>query len=157
MQGPPQAEHLTDDGGGVLEVTWTARGPNHAFGIADGGRAVCRVWQRPDLSAEEGAKCAEAMLRHVVTVAQSGVISTILFDLRDAPPVAGPRTQLAMRQMFGLLEEGQKRLAVVTTPGVQQLQIARLVDADAPKFGLTTDSLAVAIEFTQGRRPTLPG
>ena len=125
--------------------TLYAEGGNYRFDL-DGGVAKCRVWRRPDVDGETGAEFAREKVAHFEALAK-GPARAMVFDLRDAPPVTGPKTQEALGQMFAPFERAGRRIAVLVGPNaIQQLQMSRLVDSTAPSQGqvFTTESEAIA-------------
>ncbi|MBX3213128.1 MAG: hypothetical protein KF850_13925 [Labilithrix sp.] len=114
------------------------------YEIDPGGRwAVARVWRRPDLPSADGARDASEMVRHLVALTSK--ISGLLFDLREAPAVAGPRTVDAMTQLLEAYERASVRIAVVVADDpLKALQFRRLVTTFAPTWGRLDVSLAEA-------------
>ena len=69
----------------------------------------------------------------------------MLFDLRDAPFIAGPRTEAALTLMLAGWDQARKRCVIVLSDNpMQQLQMKRLVEKHAPRFGMATPVLADA-------------
>lgn len=63
----------------------------------------------------------------------------MMFDLRAAPFIAGPRTEEALGQMLGAWANAKKRVVIVMSDApMQQLQMKRLMERHNPKFGLAT-------------------
>jgi len=131
-----------DELGKALGVGWTAEGSNYTFGFTASNRAV---WRRPDLSSAEGARCAEEMGLLLRSAASRGDVLGMMFDLREAPFIAGPRTEEALAQMLGAWAQAKKRAAIVISDApMQQLQMKRLIERHNPKFGLATPVFADA-------------
>lgn len=129
----------------ILGVVWSAVGDNYTFGIAPSHRAVCRVWRRPDLSSADGARCAEEMTGLMRAASSRSETMGMLFDLRDAPFIAGPRTEAAVTLMLASWDQLRKRSVIILSDNpMQQLQMKRLVEKHAPRFGLATPTLADA-------------
>jgi hypothetical protein len=106
----------------------------HSFSIAvDGDRGSIRMWSRPDLTAEEGARAAQEM-----ALVFSGLLSrvrTLLFDLRDAPMVGGPSSLESLGEFARACERARIRIAVlVSDAAVQQLQVNRIAKDCAPEM-----------------------
>ncbi|MBK6512712.1 MAG: hypothetical protein IPM79_14865 [Polyangiaceae bacterium] len=129
-----------------------SRGPNFVIEV-DEGLATCRVWQRPDLTSTEGAACAEQISRHAEALASDPNARGFVFDLRQAPPIAGPRTTAAVGQMAKAYEVAGKGFAVITadTP-MMLLQFRRVVREAAPLRGVVTTDEAEAVESVRRAR-----
>ena len=98
----------------------------------DGGVALCRVWSRPDLDFETGARLAAKKVEICRRLA-AGEARALLFDLRDAPKVTGPKTQRALEQIIGAWESAARPIAVVVSPAsLQKLQLTRIAKEVAP-------------------------
>src|SRR5262245_26028571 len=65
----------------------------------DGEIASCRVWSRPDLDSETGARLAAQKVAICRSLAQGPALG-MLFDLREAPRVTGPKTQNSLSQIM---------------------------------------------------------
>ena len=114
--------------------TLYAEGGNYRIEL-DASIATCRVWRRPDVDAETGAAFAKEKVAHFDALAR-GVARALIFDLRDAPPVTGPKTQEAIGLMISTFERVRRRVAIVSGPSAtQRLQLPRIVDAAAPRSG----------------------
>ncbi len=112
-----------------------AAGGNYAIDIDDAGVAELRVWRRPDVDSVTGARFAEEKIAHLRRLA-IGQAKGLVFDLRDAPPVVGPKTEAALGSILEIFEGVRKRITMlVSDNSVQQLQIKRLVTKHAPRFG----------------------
>ena len=133
------------DAATTLGVVWSAVGENYTFGMSPSQRAICRVWRRPDLPSADGARCAEEMTALMRAAAQRSESLGMMFDLRDAPFIAGPRTEAALTLMLAGWDQARKRSVIVLSDNpMQQLQMKRLVEKNAPRFGLATPTLADA-------------
>lgn len=101
-------------------------GENYEIQV-EGRVARCRVWRRPDLSSEDGARCAEEMAAHLRRVARDPGLSAAVWDVSEAPPVVGERTQSAMAEILRAFSTGAAPLALVVGPSAtQRLQLERL-------------------------------
>jgi hypothetical protein len=133
-----------------------AYGGNYLVEI-ENGIARCRVWRRPDVSAAEGASFAEekiAIAQRLVAEPSTSVRGFVL-DLKDAPPVVGPRTEDFLRRMLALWEAERRRVAVVVGDhATQVLQVGRLVRSHAPATGRVTTDLESAVEWASKGRPS---
>ncbi len=115
-------------------VTLYAEGGNYRIEL-DARIATCRVWRRPDVDAETGAAFAKEKVAHFDALAR-GAARALIFDLREAPPVTGPKTQEAIGRMVSAFERARRRVALVSGPSAtQRLQLQRIVDASAPISG----------------------
>lgn len=127
-----------------------AEGDNYRIEIA-GGLATCAVWRRPDLDMHAGARCAEEKIRYFRELAQGDVVAGMLFDLREAPPVTGPKTQAALGRMLDCFETASKGIALVYSASIQALQIGRLVGQHAPRHGGAFSDIDAARRWLERR------
>jgi len=98
----------------------------------DGGVALCRVWTRPDLDFETGARLAAQKVEICRRLA-AGEARALLFDLRDAPKVTGPKTQKALELILGAWESAARPIAIIVSPAsMQKLQLSRIAKDAAP-------------------------
>ena len=114
-----------------------ANGKNYRFDIV-GGLAVGRVWMRPDLDREAGARCAEECIEVFERLGKMSklVVGGLLFDLRDAPRSWGPLTQTALERCFAIWEAIGRPLGVAASNDpLQLLHVRLLVKERAPKQG----------------------
>lgn len=103
-----------------------AEGENFAIDLI-GTMAVCRVWSRPDTDSATGARFAQRKIAIFRRLAREGHCG-LLFDLRKAPSVTGPKTQAALAAMLVPWERACKPVALLLGPSpMQSLQMKRLV------------------------------
>jgi hypothetical protein len=118
-----------------LQMSQVASGPNYSFDV-DQGVAVCRVWQRRDLSMAEGAHCAEEMIGHFARLAQDSQLRGMIFDLSQAPPVVGPKTEQALTKMMSSFDVARRPIAVIAGDDtMRQLQLQRILATSAARYG----------------------
>lgn len=113
------------------------------------------VWRRPEIDAREGARLAHEMYRRLEQVLSQTPAATMILDLSDAPPVAGPITQERLGALFAFCAREHHRFALVhgATP-IQALQLKRLVRENAPDHGALVEDLAAAESWiAAGRAP----
>lgn len=102
-----------------------AEGENYTIDIVD-GTAECRVWRRPDTDSKAGARFAQKKIAVFQRLAREPVRG-LLFDLREAPTVTGPKTQKAIESMLLPWKRASKPVAILVGPShLQSLQIQRL-------------------------------
>lgn len=124
-----------------------AAGANYRI-VLEGAVARCVVWSRPDLSSEEGAACAEEKIAHFQKLSSTAEPRAMILDLEQAPAVTGPRTQLALASLLLAFEQAGKPVAVVVgTSPTQQMQLARLIEENAPRHGKVVSSMLEATQF----------
>ena len=112
-----------------------AGGDNYRIELLPSGLILCTVWQRPDLDWSEGAARAELMVDALVVLAQRPG-HALLFDLEEAPPLFGPRTEAALSRGLSAWERAGRPVAVnIGSSGIQRLQIERVARGHAPKTG----------------------
>jgi hypothetical protein len=99
-----------------------SEGDNHLIS-ARHGLAVCQVWTRPDLSAEDGARNAKQMSDYLTHhVLQPGTpYRGVIFDLRKGPPVFGPKTRETLAGFFAAAARAGIGVAVLV--GVSPIQV----------------------------------
>lgn len=119
-----------------------AEGPSYSIAL-EGDRGSIRVWKRPDLSTDEGARLAVEMAKAIGGLLPK--VRALLFDLRDAPVVSGPQTVEALGDLVHACERARIRVAaIVTDDAVQRLQVNRVVKERAPEmarvFGTPDDA-----------------
>lgn len=104
-----------------------ADGANFRFDLDARSILTCRVWKRPDLDAETGATLAHAMASVWARAGADAEVAACLFDLREAPPVFGPRTEDAFRTMLGRIN-GKRFALLCGDNAVQRLQLQRIAN-----------------------------
>jgi hypothetical protein len=114
----------------------------------------CRVWRRKDLDSDAGARCAEEMLEHLERLAKSPSTRGFVYDLRDAPGVAGPRTQAAIgRTLTAWSEAGRRTAIVVGEVSLRRLQMQRIVSEHVrDEDGAVFDEPDEAVTWVLSRR-----
>ena len=128
-----------------------ATGENFSVAL-DGAHAVATVWRRPDLDSAAGARSASELASHLRRLTPQ--LESLVFDLRDAPVVAGPKTVETLGELLRGCEKGSVRIAVVLSgDAMQLLQFRRLVATYAPTKGKAVVSLAEAEAHVRPRRP----
>ena len=107
------------------------------------GLAICRVWKRPDVTREEGARYAEEMVRTMAETA-AGMRSAgkaAILDLSAAPSSWGPATEASLGRILADWERSQRRIAVqMSEDPIQGLLIRRMCREHAPRFGMAVSS-----------------
>ena len=105
-----------------------SEGDNHLISARQ-GIATCQVWVRADLSPEAGARSAQQMsdylTRHVLH--PDSPYRGVIFDLRKAPPVYGPKKREALGGFFSAAARASIPVAVlVGESAIQVLQFRNL-------------------------------
>jgi hypothetical protein len=119
-----------------------AEGGNYRILLAE-GLVMCDVWKRPDVDAQQGGAWAQEMGHHLVLLATGprDRAYALIFDMTDAPPVAGPKTSELLGKVFNSWEiVGRKVAVVVGDPPMQALQMRRILKEEAPTKGRVFDS-----------------
>ena len=75
------------------------------------GIGKVRVWRRPDLSRDEGARCAEQIADHMKHLA--GCTRACIFDMTQATPTWGPVTHQALHNMLAPWEAAAKPIFII--------------------------------------------
>lgn len=105
-----------------------SEGDNHLIS-ARHGLAICQVWTRPDLTAEDGARNARQMSEYLTThvLSPSSPYRGVIFDLRRGPPVFGPKTRETLAQFFATAARLNMGVAVLVGDSpIQVLQFRNL-------------------------------
>ncbi len=128
-----------------------AEGDNYRI-VVENGIATWTVWRRPDLDMAAGAALAERQATEASRLLVRGV-RALVFDLRQGPDIAGPKTQAALGSIFSPFERMRIPLAVVVASPMQQLQMNRLVSEHAPTMGTVYTTLPEAEAGLAERAP----
>lgn len=104
------------------------------FSIAiDGPRAEIRIWRRPDIDSDTGAKNAARIAEEGMKLPGRGV-RRVLLDVRDAPAVAGPKSTASMSSLMAAWAAAHTRVTIlVSDDAIKVLQFRRIVTENAPK------------------------
>ncbi len=109
------------------------------------GIAVVQVWRRPDLSRDEGARCAQLIAGHMTRLA--GRARSCIFDLTRATTSWGPATHRALGEMLRVWEVAGKSIYIVQSDeSIQRLLLRELQRKAAPRWGHLVDSYDFALE-----------
>lgn len=94
----------------------------------DGEIAVVKVWKRPDLSFEDGARLAEEIAGHLLAIVAGTLVDAtgIVLDLREAPDLIGKRTREAMGDVLLRCEAAGFRFAIVIRSATQAVIVERV-------------------------------
>jgi hypothetical protein len=131
-----------------------AQGENYEIS-SDAHQVVqCRVWRRKDLDSDAGARCAEEMLAHLERLAESPGTRGFVYDLREAPGVAGPRTQAAIGRTLTVWAQAGRRTAIVVGEvSLRRLQMQRIVSEQVcDEDGAVFDEPDEAVAWILSRR-----
>lgn len=123
-------------------MTVFAEGENFRIVVKD-GVAIWSVWRRPDLDLAAGAALAERQVGEASRLLIRGV-RAMVFDLTEAPDIAGPKTQDAIGAILAPFEKMRVPVAVVVLSPMQVLQLGRLISEHAPMMGAAFGSVAEA-------------
>ena len=117
-----------------------ASGENYSIELLT-KHAHVRVWRRPDIDSAAGATNAGVMVEHLSKlIAQT--LKSVLFDLREAPAIAGPRTVETMSSLMSACEKHGVRIAIVVSDDpMQVLQFRRLASTYAPTQGRVSSAI----------------
>jgi hypothetical protein len=95
--------------------------------------ATLRVWRRPDLTFDEGARLAVMILDDVRRIAARTDVRGFVMDLREAPALTGKRTRATHAEIVGIFEVAKKPISVLLAEGVQHATLtAALPSAAGP-------------------------
>ena len=119
-------------------------GLNFSVEEHDSGIAVVRVWRRPDLSRDEGARCAQLIADHMERLA--GKVRSCVFDLTRATTSWGPATHRAVRKMIAVWEAATKPIYIVPArDAIQRLLLREIQREVAPHRGHLVESHEAAL------------
>jgi hypothetical protein len=127
-------------------------GDNHLISERD-GLVVCQIWERPDLSSEQGAKNADQL----VTFLEQQVLRSakryrgIILDARRAPIVFGPQTRGRLSALFSKSAANRLRLAVLCGESATQVLQFRSLCAPSPKLLQVFENEAKASLWLRGQ------
>jgi len=138
---------------GVVTKSILEEGDNYRLELDDARIAHCTVWVRPDLDFEAGARLA-ARTAAVCSALCAGQARGMLFDLREAPKVTGPKTQQSLKELLGAWEAAARPVAIIVTPAsMQMLQITRLARDAAPRHAEVFVEPELALQWLALRLP----
>jgi hypothetical protein len=125
-----------------------ATGENYQFDLEEDGIARLRVWKRPDLAMIAGAHAAVEIQQYCKTLFDEG--HHLVFDMRDAPKVAGPRTQAAITEIILSARRSRRRFAVVVgDASIQRLQMNRLATEHSSGWAALFRNLERALRWAR--------
>ena len=113
----------------------------------EGPIAICRMWSRPDVDREEGARfdLAEVEAFKRLVAEPAATVASSVLDMTRAPASWGPVTQSCLERMVAMFETAGRRVAVVVSADPsQRLQMEHIVHCYAPTQGRLFDDLDVA-------------
>lgn len=116
-----------------------------------------RLWRRPDLDSEAGARLAEEARDQFQRLAATNEseVRGLLMDLREGPVVAGPVTQQHVGRMLTIWASCNRPLAVLVGDApIQLLQYRRMVSEHCPRIGNVFDDMTLAEQWLSDRPPT---
>jgi hypothetical protein len=111
--------------------------------------AYCQVWARPDVSAEDGARFAAILmnsLRFLLTD-ENNQVPGIVFDLRQAPKHAGPKTLAHLGEAITTWSLAGKNVIMLVDPQApeQRAQMLTLVQQSGNGIGAVHDDVDAAL------------
>lgn len=110
---------------------------------------LCRVWSRPDLSRDEGAKSAQDLVVWVLKLLEKPGLRGFILDVRDARMVLGGKTLAVLETIFGCAEQRGVRIsALIAADPIQRLDFGDLVARVAPKNGRVHQDAREARRFS---------
>jgi hypothetical protein len=109
----------------------------------EGGLVRCVIRRARSASSDAIADEIERLAERLKPLAPTA--AGIVLDVREAPGVAGPRSQAAVAAIFGAYARMRKRIAVVVgDDALKQLQMRRLLAESAPSHGVMFSDAADA-------------
>lgn len=123
----------------------TTNGPNFVVEERSDGIAIVRVFRRPDLSREEGGRCAALIVEHMRRLARS--FRGCVFDLTEATTTWGPVTDQSLGEMLAAWEGAEKPILIVPADeAIQRLLLTELQRRRAPRFSKQLQSREAALQ-----------
>jgi hypothetical protein len=119
-----------------------AEGGNYRILLAD-GLVMCDVWKRTDVDAQQGGAWAQEMGQHLMTlaVAARSRAFAMIFDMAEAPVVAGPQTSALLGKVLNAWEIAGRKVAIVVSEApLMKLQMQRIVKENIPTWGKVFES-----------------
>lgn len=126
-------------------MTAYAEGANFSYELDPRGVLRARVWRRLDLDSERGAALGEEMSRVWIAASRDANAIGLVFDLREAPPVFGPRTEKAFLAMFDERNNPKWAVLVAGEVAVQSMQLQRIATGHRRVVVVTSIEKAEAI------------
>jgi len=138
---PKPSNSLVYDIGGNFEVE------------LERGIAVCRIWARPDVDREEGARLALQNVEAFKRLADEpeSLVRAVVLDLTRAPAMWGSITQSCLERMVAILESSPRKLAVLSQDVMQSRQMQRILRVYAPLYGRLFTSFGEAFAWAEAR------
>ena len=114
----------------------------------DGPRAEIRIWRRPDLDSETGAKNAARIAEEAARLPARGV-RAVLLDVRDAPSIAGPKSIASMGALMAAWAAARLRIVILVAPddALKTLQFTRAATENAPRDARVMKDAAEAAKW----------
>ena len=124
-------------------------GPNFDVEVRLDGIGKVRVWRRPDLSRDEGARYAEMIVGHMQRLAS--ITRACIFDITRAMPTWGPVTHQALRGMLAPWEAAAKPICILhPNEAITRILLRELLREAAPSSGKLVDSIEAALLAIEG-------
>ncbi len=132
-------------------------GDNHLISERD-GLAICQIWTRPDLSAEQGAANAQEMVTFLqnVVLRPGTTYRGIIFDVRRGPTTFGPKTRETLTLLLARSLSNKVRLAFLCGESATQVLQFRSLCSATPSMTQVFDSEAPAAHWLRTSQPPNP-
>lgn len=110
-------------------------GDNFTIDLED-GVAVCRLFKRADLDPPAIVRAAVELVKHARVLALNDDVTGMVVDLRRVPGAVGPEIASAYGDLGAIWEHTAQRVAfLVIDDAMQMLQLGRILNEKAPRFG----------------------
>jgi len=121
-------------------VSRYAAGDNFTIDIED-HVAVCRLFRNVDLDHAGLARAATELAGHGRALTLSGEAEGMVVDVRRVPGAFAPEVVVAYAELAAAWEKTGQRIAFLALDdALQRMQLGRLVQQNAPRFGtISTD------------------
>jgi hypothetical protein len=125
----------------------------------EGSIAICRMWSRPDVDREEGARfdLAEVDAFKRLVAEPVAVAAASVLEMTRAPASWGPVTQSCLERIVAMFESAGRRVAVVVSADpLQRAQMEHIAQTYAPVYGRLFVDLERAKAWASGDPPSSP-
>ncbi|MDP2340630.1 MAG: hypothetical protein Q8O67_06720 [Deltaproteobacteria bacterium] len=98
------------------------------------GVGYCEVWRRPDVSVNQGTRYAAVLMNSLRSFLSDveNPVPGLVFDLREAAPVAGPNTLALLAELMTSWSLADRNIVLVVAWADQRDQMEELIAKSAP-------------------------
>jgi hypothetical protein len=119
--------------------------------------AVCRLFKRSDLDGQALARSSLQLLSHGRALTVKNGIVGLVVDLRRVPGAMSPEVARAYQDLASAWEKTGQRVAfLIVDDPIQMMQLGRIVNENAPRFGALMTDRNEARRFAGAASPLGP-